>query len=65
MFDKAIALALMQILKTELRSDDIAKINKGEDQEAVGEYSYTLEYNGERNGYTKLTITFQKEKAKK
>ena len=41
-------------------SDDIAKINKGEEiEEAVGEYSYTLEYNGERNGYTKhkLTIT--------
>ena len=58
LFDKAIALMVPKPddqadEKPEDRpatSDDIAKINKGEEiEEAVGEYSYTLEYNGERN----------------
>jgi len=68
LFDKAVALMVpkpddMARDKVEDRpatSDDIEKINKGEEiEEAVGEYSYTLEYNGERNGYTihKLSIT--------
>ena len=68
LFDKAIALmvpkpddrARDKVDDRPATSDDIDKINKGEEiEEAVGEYSYTLEYNGERNGYSihKLTIT--------
>ena len=77
LFDKAIALmvpkpddrARDKVDDRPATSDDIAKINKGEEiEEAVGEYSYTLEYNGEGpSGYTKhiLTITSPEGESKK
>ncbi len=75
LFDKAVALMIPKPDENRAKVEDepitselLAKLNAGELDEAVGEYSYTLEYNGEGpSGYTKhiLTITSPEGESKK
>ena len=75
LFDKAVALMIPKPDENRAKVEDepitselLAKLNAGELDEAVGEYTYTLEYNGEGpSGYTKhiLTITSPEGESKK